>query len=576
MTIEVINSDCLLALKGYPDNYFDSIVTDPPYGIAFMGKRWDYDIPSVEVWKEVLRVLKPGGHMLCACGTRTQHRMAVNIEDAGFEIRDIISWLYGCGMPKGLDVSKAIDKIQGNKREKVPIGEPVKRMIPGADQNKTGSWIKNNGREYQPGIEIPVSLEAKQWQGWNTNLKPAQELFTLARKPISEKTIAANVLKWGTGGLNIDDCRVPINPHVDDKRLGGNGSWSSEKMAKNVYEGGYKGIRVTSSKKGRYPANVIHDGSDEVVSHFPDNCGAQAPVKGTEPSHIGQNGIYNPYGRVPSEVIDRKDSAARFFKEVKNTMCCICQDIQRNQKDLDLWKRLFANNAARNFTITNQIIEYTALQNALPIVDEQFVQNVKFAGSLCDSCATRIALALVGIKIWDFNQEELHLILDFIGNYKRCILIQNLVSFAEIWDNIDIIPTTKSLSILFGSVQHAIENYTKKVIREKEEQKLELSRLIYAPKASKKERGEGNTHSTVKPIKLMKYLVTLITPPNGKVLDCYAGSGSTGLACQELGFDCTLIEKEKEYCDIINQRLKNADVTKKDDQQLNLFDGVSI
>ena len=509
-----------------------------------MSKKWDYDVPTVDLWKEVFRVLKPGGHMLCACGTRTQHRMVVNVEDAGFEIRDIVSWIYGSGFPKSLDVGKAVDKLQGNKRKVV-------------DRRDVGHDITSNA--YRDGKKKrmiqDITVGSSEYEGWGTALKPAQELFTLARKPISEKTIAANVLKWGTGAINIDDCRIGIDKEIDDKRLGGNGTWSSAKMAKNVYEGGYSGKRVSSSEKGRYPANVIHDGHQLVLDLFPDNCGAQAPVKGTEPSHTGQNGIYNPYGRISSEIRDKKGSAARFFKKIENPSCSICEDVQYDNDNLSLWKKLFANNAARNFTIINRIIEYSVQKNALPIINEEFVRNVKCAGNLCDLCATRIALALVGIKIWGFNQEELHLILGYIGNYKRCILIQNLVSFVEIWDNTDTILTIKNLLILFGSVQHAIENYIKKNTKEKGELKLEPSRFIYAAKASRSERGEGNDHATVKPIKLMEYLVRLITPPMGTVLDCFAGSGTTGLACQNLGFDSVLIEREEAYCDIIKSRI---------------------
>ena len=186
-----------------PDNSVDAIVTDPPYGISFMAKKWDYDVPKVDVWQEAMRVLKPGGHALIACGTRTQHRMVCNIEDAGFEIRDVVSWIYGSGFPKSLNVSKAIDKAAGAEREDMG-------PTPYANKGRT-----NNNNAYgeptasnQERITAPATEAAKQWDGWGTALKPACEFFTLARKPLSEKTVAANVLKWGTGGINIDGCRV--------------------------------------------------------------------------------------------------------------------------------------------------------------------------------------------------------------------------------------------------------------------------------------------------------------------------------------------------------------------------------
>ena len=187
----------------------DLCYTDPPYGISFMGKKWDYDVPSVETWKECLRVLKPGGHILVACGTRTQHRMAVNIEDAGFEIRDIVAWIYGSGFPKSLNIGKAINKIDGVEF----IAKPA-----------SGVGFMNNDKEdgYHPTINQleqvgESSIRAKDWEGWGTALKPAMELWTMARKPLSEKNIAENVLKWGTGGINIDGSRV-----IGSR---GNGNW---------------------------------------------------------------------------------------------------------------------------------------------------------------------------------------------------------------------------------------------------------------------------------------------------------------------------------------------------------------
>src|SRR5690606_18829035 len=166
-------------------------------------------LPAMQEWHyrwavEALRVLKPGGHLLAFGGTRTYHRLACAIEDAGFEVRDCLMWLYGSGFPKSLDVSKAIDKKLGAERVVIAEGKPVKRMIPGADQNKTGSWIKDNGRVFVPTVTAPATPQAKQWEGWGTALKPAVEPIILARKPLSEATVAENVLKWGTGGLNID------------------------------------------------------------------------------------------------------------------------------------------------------------------------------------------------------------------------------------------------------------------------------------------------------------------------------------------------------------------------------------
>ena len=315
------NGDCIEVLRTMPNNSIDAVVTDPPYGLSFMGKKWDYDVPSADIWRECLRVLKPGGHLLAFAGTRTQHRMAVRIEDAGFEIRDMIAWVYGSGFPKSLDVSKAIDKRRTEdlqpaayvarwlvqqmeargiarrdicdhfKAENIAqqwttywTDGAVKPRVP-----KWGQWLelrrwldlpddmdgevwRLNGRKGKPGdnfaerevvgvetryneasgivsagrdertlierkITAPSTPEAQQWAGWGTALKPALEPITVARKPFTG-TVAANVLEHGTGAINVDGCRV--------------GFPRPEEQAKR-------------EQTGRWPANLIHDGSEEVL-----------------------------------------------------------------------------------------------------------------------------------------------------------------------------------------------------------------------------------------------------------------------------------------------------------------------
>ena len=244
-----------------PDASVDSIVTDPPYGLSFMGKKWDYDVPGVDVWAECLRVLKPGGHLLAFAGTRTQHRMAVRIEDAGFEIRDMIAWVYGSGFPKSLDVSKAIDKAEGAEREVIgdkrrPDGKTVlsaRSAIDPAGEGWDRPWRHDPARtEAQGKLTAPATDAARQWQGWGTALKPALEPITVARKPLVG-TVAANVLEHGTGALNIDGCRVPA-----EKATGWGGGGSS------LYDGGLsrEGGEARLQDAGRWPANLIHDGTE--------------------------------------------------------------------------------------------------------------------------------------------------------------------------------------------------------------------------------------------------------------------------------------------------------------------------
>lgn len=244
----ILHGDCLETLKTFESNSIDAIVTDPPYGIAFMGKRWDYDVPSVEVWRECLRVLKPGGHMLAFGGTRTYHRLVTAIEDAGFEIRDQIQWIFGQGFPKSLDVSKAIDKEAGATREVVGYyASPEGTSGASNHQERIGTSTRIGGL---PAITAPATDSAREWEGWGTALKPANEPICLARKPLSESTVAKNVLKWGTGALNIDGCRVGSGGHLKWERprdMGFHGGTDTGPCA------------ALESTQGRFPANLILD-----------------------------------------------------------------------------------------------------------------------------------------------------------------------------------------------------------------------------------------------------------------------------------------------------------------------------
>jgi hypothetical protein len=265
----VIHGDCRQVLQTMLDNFVDAIITDPPYELGFMGKSWDstgvaYDS---KVWQECLRVLKPGGHMLAFGGSRTYHRLACAIEDAGFQIRDQIMWVYGSGFPKSLNIGKAIDKHAGAEREVV-----------GKDKAGTGLGLMDKsstiGGEFD--ITAPATAEAKQWEGWGTALKPAHEPIVMARKPL-DGTVANNVLTHGTGGINIDGCRVGETVET----------WpSSRSYAAGQKQPGHTGFTIPTGQvpAGRFPANFIHDGSDEVLELFPQSNGGAFPKKSNVPT----------------------------------------------------------------------------------------------------------------------------------------------------------------------------------------------------------------------------------------------------------------------------------------------------
>lgn len=497
--------DCLEVLRTMPDCSVDSIVTDPPYGLSFMGKKWDYDVPSVEVWAECLRVLKPGGHLLAFAGTRTQHRMAVRIEDAGFEIRDMIAWVYGSGFPKSHDVSKAIDKMdaseeQGRRRLRftawVRSTGVASRQIDEATGTNMGGhyttaasqpaimtrehleacrhllgdvpeWVEREAdirsvesrnmaerevvkvrtmtqgggaslqirmgerREVEANITAPATPEARQWSGWGTALKPALEPITVARKPLVG-TVAENVLKHGTGGINVDGCRVGTETikHSQDKKSFQKWKELDGRTPKEVEN------PEPTFHEGRWPANLIHDGSEEVVGGFPQSKGMQRTTlrRGASTgTSIGGKGRYGEAAPQEAEAgYGDTGSAARFF------YCAKASKKDRDEGCEGLEER------GRN---------------------EVYGTGMNTA-TKCDSASG-----------------------------------------------------------------HTPESVEARPLRR-------------------------NIHPTVKPTDLMRYLCRLVTPPNGVVLDPFMGSGSTGKAAMLEGFQFIGIERDADYLEIAKARIK--------------------
>lgn len=401
----VIHDECATAIPrlAYQGFLFDSVVTDPPYGLRFMGCKWDYDIPTKDIWESCLEVLKPGAHMLVFGGTRTFHRMAVAIEDAGFEIRDTLMWVYGSGFPGSHDVALAIDKAAKG----VPHGgsDPTS---PNHGKFKGGCSEDNEvGRGFDAGPgqfmtesggrrdKKDLAPEAARWDGWGTRLKPAWEPIVLARKPLAG-TVADNVLTYGTGGINIDGCRIGSSKQVPGSvsRTPGHVLCGSKDGSLRRADGSSSGY---NPHIGRWPANLIHDGSDEVLSCFPNAKG----------------------------------------------------QIARARTD-----------------------------------------------------------------------------------------------------------GTRQGNTVYGALNHVTNN------PEKREDSGSAARFFYCAKASSKDRA-GSDHPTVKPLALMRYLVKLITPPGGMVLDPFAGTGTTLQAALEQGFSAIGIERDAEYVVDIRRRLASMQ-SKKD------------
>lgn len=330
--------NCLDVLVRLDECSIDSVVTDPPYhltsivkrfggedrkaweaingnhgggaspyqrtSVGFMGKVWDGGDVAFrpETWRAVYRVLKPGAHLLAFGGTRTYHRMAVAIEDAGFDVRDMVSWLYGSGFPKSHDVSKGIDRAAGAERE--VIGQTDGGLHRGSGST-VGSFTG------QHAITAPATDLAREWAGWGTALKPALEPICMARKPLSEGTVAANVLRWGTGAINVDGCRVPTDEQIEATRNVALGSSS----------GGIYGTATTPGvyaqhNNGRWPANVVHDGSEEVAAAFPPQTGAGGQVQNQSPHESNSRGRFNGLSQDFPYYGD-SGSAARFFYTAK-------------------------------------------------------------------------------------------------------------------------------------------------------------------------------------------------------------------------------------------------------------------
>jgi len=320
---QILHGECRDIMSIIPDASVDAIVTDPPYGLKFMGRDWDRGVPGEAYWREALRVAKPGAHLLAFGGTRTFHRLAIAIEDAGWDIRDTIMWVYGSGFPKSHDVGKAIDREAGAEREVMgsKFGSPGYSMTDGKGGLYGGGFGANGTGEGECRITAPATEAARTWAGWGTALKPAWEPILVARKPLVG-TVAANVIEHGTGGINIDACRVGGKPSPSISRresASKSGKCGADMHSSHRVKNGLPAFNKDVDQYvqgnpgealGRWPANLIHDGSPEVLAGFPtsntrDGCRTETPSMG-----------YHGRGKgAPATRHGDSGSAARFFRQ---------------------------------------------------------------------------------------------------------------------------------------------------------------------------------------------------------------------------------------------------------------------
>ena len=533
----ILEGNCLDEMKKLDDNSVDSIVTDPPYGLSFMGKKWDYDVPSVAIWREALRVLKPGGHLLSFAGSRTYHRMAVNIEDAGFEIRDQIMWIYGSGFPKSHNISKGIDKKLGAEREMIRKPFSPQQMMMKDGQNER-PW-QNKAKElgyHETASDEPASLEAKQWQGWGTALKPAHEPVVVARKPIIG-TVAENTLEHGTGGLNIDGCRIgdtvetwPSSRSYPLRTKNNSGESYGSKNAEKQ--------QTQEAPNGRFPANVILDAeAGAILDEQSGDCKQEASSGG----------------------------ASRFFKEVN-----------------------FSDQEHTPIVLARKPIEGTVAENVLEHGTGGInIKDCRIGGFTNTQPS--------GMNRWnDFRHGDDKYPTEETVNVQEGRFPANVIH-----DGSDVVlegfPHTKSGD---GKPHHVTresqsgsmsgKNYAGRTLNTFGDEGS-AARFFYCAKASTGERNEGleslepqtmgnhqssleggkmltgsgnersnaknNFHPTVKPIALMEYLCRMVTPKGGTVLDPFMGSGTTGIAATRLGFEFIGIEMTPEYIELAATRI---------------------
>lgn len=551
----VWGGDCLALMAAMAPDSVDAIVTDPPYGLGFMGKKWD-DLPPGKEWAEACyRVLKPGGHLLAFGGTRTWHRLAVAIEDGGFEIRDSLAWLYGSGFPKSMNVAKAIASGTGRP-------EDIRRLSMGDDYVPSGRGRKNydhGGASAMNGstADVDVPDHAAEWEGWGTALKPAFEPIVVGRKPLVG-TVAANVLAHGTGALNIDACRIAHGADVDLTREQRQSAATSG--MKGLGDSGFKSDHVQPlyAEGGRWPANVILDESQAEVLNEQSGTlksGANQAIRGGDKDkrqvYGGFTGGRNEQPRRGTDI----GGASRFFYVAREDESCSNPDPATTAATPSSQPSGSVDSAPSGAaTWPNPEGPPSALGSAAPSTT---VTEMSSRPPVASSTPTTPSTASAS------SPESLP---------GRPTPSDSRVSSAAPSRPTVTTTTTTSPSTSGGSAGHTTSSSTLPSAgpggRVLPIDELD-SRFRYCAKAPKAERpvvtlpdGTKVAHPTVKPVAVMRWLVRLVTPPDGLVLDTFAGTGTTGEACVIEGFRCLLAEDptkgEQDYLPLIDVRLTRA------------------
>lgn len=555
--MKLLQGNNIELLKQLPDNSVDAVVTDPPYGLGkepdalamlrdwletghhdvkgrgFMGKEWDAFVPQPQQWREIYRVLKPGGHVLAFAGTRTQDLMALGLRLAGFEIRDLVAWVYSTGFPKSLDVSKALDKAAGAERE--VIGKS-NRHVSGKPNQRTEGLSGSSTFAESIGmgafITAPSTEAARQWQGWGTALKPALEPITLARKPL-EGTVAENVLKWHTGAVNVDGCRISTLTGQRPSSI--LATWESEKNLCNL-----------CANLAASPAKPVTPATKGIFAGNP-----AAPTT----SEKGEN--------------DRADTGKA------DTGCCagLCQEGQATGQTAGSSLSIGVSGKMP----TDQSQKATKSTTSTAMGSTTGLKTCNACGCLTTDQDTNESTPALKNVTLNTPAEQGSAAL---GRWPSNFIHDGSEEVTELFPESkgQLAPSRSDGAPMGNAIYGAMKHGTTSV--KPRGDTGSAARFFYCAKASKKDRDEGlegfelhapdhgkgntvgglqvsnsknpraNIHPTVKPTDLMRYLCRLITPPGGVVLDPWMGSGSTGKAAKLEGFDFIGMEMDKGYFDI--------------------------